>query len=146
MKSIFSVLLFCFLTAAAFGQDVTGHWKTIDDETGDPKSVVQIYKTNDGRYEGKIVKLYRKPTEDQDPVCKECPKSDARHGKKINGMVIISDLKKEGNEFSGGEIMDPKNGKSYTCKIWTEGKDVLKVRGYLGFFYRTQTWHRTTDF
>ena len=146
MKSILSLFAFCFFVSTAFGQDVLGHWKTIDDETGEAKSVVNIYKATDGKYYGKIVKLYRKPGEDQDPVCKECPKEDKRHGQKINGMVIVSALKKSGNEYAGGNILDPKNGKSYTCKIWPEGKDMLKARGYVGFFFRTQTWYRVTDF
>jgi len=118
----------------------------VDDETGEAKSIVQIYKGADGQYHGKIVKLFRRPNEEQDPVCMKCPKADARHGQKINGMVILSALKKSGDEYSGGEILDPKNGKSYTCKIWLEGKDKLKVRGYIGFFFRTQTWHRATDY
>lgn len=146
MRSIFPLLIFPFFSMLASGQGVEGHWKTIDDETGEAKSIVNIYQATDGKYYGKIVKLYRKPNEDQDPVCKECPKSDKRHGQKIKGMVILSSLKKNGDEYSGGDILDPKNGKSYTCKIWPEGKDMLKVRGYVGFFYRTQTWYRVTDF
>ncbi len=143
MKALFAALPFFLLSFSSLSQEVVGYWKTMDDETGEAKSIVQIYKGSDGHYHGKIVRLFRQPNEDQDPVCTKCPKGDVRHGQKINGMLIVSALKKSGNEYSGGEILDPKNGKSYSCKIWPEGKDKLKVRGYLGIFYRTQTWHRT---
>ena len=56
-------------------------------------------------------------------------------------MQILSDMKLDGDKYEGGEILDPANGKFYRCKLWLEG-DVLQVRGYLGFFYRTQQWHR----
>ena len=57
-------------------------------------------------------------------------------------MKIVSGLKEKGGTYSGGTILDPKKGKVYTCKLWTEGEDKLKVRGYVGPIYRTQTWHR----
>jgi uncharacterized protein (DUF2147 family) len=115
---------------------VIGQWKTVDDNTGKVRSVVEIYE-KDGKIYGKIVKLFREPHEIQDPVCKAC--TDHRKDKKVVGMEIISGLSKDGNEYSDGEIMDPENGKSYSCKIWIEdGK--LKVRGYIAFLYRTQTW------
>ncbi|MCB0520482.1 MAG: DUF2147 domain-containing protein [Lewinellaceae bacterium] len=139
-----AIAFFAFIACAAhlFGQDVVGHWKTIDDASGEAKSIIEIYKDKDGSYYGKIVKLFLEPNEDPDPICTKCPNDDPRYRKKINGMTIISSLEKNGTEYAGGEIMDPENGKSYNCKIWTEGADKLKVRGYWGFFYRTQTWQR----
>ena len=89
---------------------------------------------------GKIVELFRGADEDQDPICEKC--KDHRKGQKIIGMNIVSDMKKDGDEYSGGEIMDPANGKTYTCKFWLEDAKTLKVRGYWGFIYRTQTWHK----
>lgn len=56
-------------------------------------------------------------------------------------MVIIRNLEKKGNEFKGGDILDPKNGKIYDCKLWVEN-GVLKVRGYVAFLYRTQSWYK----
>ncbi|CAD5257967.1 MULTISPECIES: DUF2147 domain-containing protein [unclassified Imperialibacter] len=128
-----SLLLSSTLSQA---QSITGQWVTIDDNTGKKRSVVEIYES-EGKYFGKIVKLFREPGEEQDPVCDEC--EDYRKGKKIIGMNIITDMEKEGSELDGGEIMDPENGNIYKCKIWRED-DELKVRGYLYFLYRTQTW------
>ena len=121
-------------------QSALGKWKTIDDTSGKPKSVVEIYERGDKVY-GKIVKLYREPNEEQDPVCNECDEDDPRYNKKIIGMEILNNMTKDGKEYSGGHILDPNNGKIYSCKIWLEGKD-LKLRGYLGPFFRTQTWLR----
>ncbi|MCV9388743.1 DUF2147 domain-containing protein [Reichenbachiella ulvae] len=119
-------------------QDVVGQWKTIDDVTGKAKSVVEIFE-KDGKYYGKVLKLFRGPDEEQDPVCKECDEDDDRYQQKVIGMEIIRGLEKDGDEYSDGTIMDPANGEVYDCKIWREG-DQLKVRGYVAFFFRTQTW------
>jgi len=119
-------------------QTVIGKWKTIDDETGEAKSVVEIFERG-GKVYGRIIKLFRKPDEDQNPVCDECDEEDPRYKKKIIGMEIMKDMVKDEDEYSGGEILDPNNGKVYRCKIWLEGGD-LKLRGYLGPFFRTQTW------
>lgn len=121
-------------------QSILGKWKTIDDETGEAKSIVEIYEKN-GIVYGKIVKLFRKPGEDPDPICDKCPKEDARYGKKVIGMEILRDMKKSGSEYIGGTVLKPDEGKIYKCKIWLEGQE-LKVRGYWGFLYRTQTWLR----
>ncbi len=135
MKYLFTIALgLCSLVASA--QSIKGQWVTIDDNTGKKRSVVEIYE-KEGKYFGKIVKLFRAPEEDQDPVCDDC--KDYRKNQKIIGMNIITDMKKEGEELVDGEIMDPENGKIYECKIWREGNE-LKVRGYLYFLYRTQTW------
>ena len=117
-------------------QDIFGKWKTIDDNTGKERSVVEITE-KDGKAYGKILKLFREPGEELDPICDEC--SDYRKDKKVIGMTIITDMENDGNEWEDGEILDPENGKVYDCKIWVEdGK--LKVRGYVAFFFRTQTW------
>lgn len=137
MKHLLSltVALIVFTCTTALGQ-VTGKWKTIDDETGKAKSIVEITESN-GKYYGTIIQLFRGSDEDQDPVCKVCPGD--RKNKKIIGMQIVRDMKKAGSEYKGGTIMDPKTGKVYECKMWKEGNN-LKVRGYLYFLYRTQTW------
>jgi hypothetical protein len=138
-----SVYLFC-LAAVSFaqGSSIAGKWKTIDDETNEPKSVVEIYE-RDGKFYGKIVELFRKPGEDPDPVCKSCADDDPRKGQPIKGMEIIKDLVEKNGVYSGGTILDPgdDSGDVYTCKLWLEdGK--LMVRGYIAFFFRTQTWHK----
>ncbi|UII30509.1 DUF2147 domain-containing protein [Fulvivirga ulvae] len=120
---------------------ITGKWKTIDDETGEAKSVVKIYE-KEGKYYGKIVKLFRAPGEDPDPICEDCPEDDSRYKEKIIGMEIIKDLKKDGEEYIEGTVLKPDEGRIYKCKLWLDNNK-LKVRGYWGFLYRTQTWIRT---
>ncbi|MEQ1585681.1 MAG: DUF2147 domain-containing protein [Cyclobacteriaceae bacterium] len=131
-------LFFFIITFSAVGQGIVGKWKTIDDETTEPKSIVEIVEKN-GKYYGKIIKLFRAPGEDPDPICEECDLDDDRYQKKIIGMEILKDMMKSGTEYSEGNILDPNNGKIYSCKIWLEGKN-LKLRGYWGPFFRTQTW------
>lgn len=138
MKLLLSLSFLFLMSGAAAQTSITGKWKTIDDESGEAKSIVEIFE-RDGNYYGKIVKLFRKPEEDQDPVCTSCPSDDARYKKKIIGMEILKNLKKEGEEYGDGTILDPNNGKIYRCKIWREANS-LKIRGYWGPFFRTQTW------
>lgn len=127
-----------FISVIASGQTIVGKWKTIDDETNKPKSIVEIFE-KEGKYYGKVIRLFRGPEEDQDPVCNECDPEDARYKKKIIGMEILKDMKREGAEYSEGNILDPNNGKIYKCRIWLEGNNLM-LRGYWGPFYRTQTW------
>ncbi len=137
--SKFLILLpLLFLATAAKSQNdkYLGLWQTIDDETNKPRSVVELYLL-DGKLNGKIVKVFPQPGEVSDPVCDAC-KGDL-HNKKIIEMQIISDMKFKKGEWKNGQILDPDNGKFYDCKIWLED-DKLKVRGYIGFFYRTQEW------
>lgn len=132
------IILLLFVSVNAIGQrtSIFGEWKTVDDNTGKIRSIVEIYEKN-GKAFGKIKKLFREPHEDQDPICVEC--TDHRKDKKVIGMEIISGMEKDGDEWEEGEILDPENGKTYNCKIWVEeGK--LMVRGYIAFLYRTQTW------
>lgn len=128
------------LPVTAIGQQITGKWITIDDETGREKSVVEIYEKN-GRYFGKVVSIFPGKDVDPDPVCDKCPADDSRYNQKVIGMEIIKDLQKSGDEFSDGTILDPANGRIYRCKLWIEN-NALQVRGYWGPFFRTQTWKR----
>jgi len=145
MKLLFTGLFTLIIMMSAMmpsSTDVTGTWKTIDDETGKPKSIVKLYK-QDGKLYGKIIKLFREEGEDPDPICDKC--EGAKHNKKIIGMVIVNGLEYDDGEWEGDDgILDPKNGKVYDCKIWLDEDDpnILNVRGYIGFFFRTQTWHR----
>jgi uncharacterized protein (DUF2147 family) len=141
MKKTVIQLLFLLAGTACFSQTILGKWKTIDDETGEAKSIVEIYEYN-GEVHGKIIQLFRKPEEDQDPVCDKC--SDDRKNIKIVGMQIIRNMKLKDGYYQGGTILDPKNGKVYKCELWLSGSDTnkLELRGYWGWFYRTQTWIR----
>ncbi len=133
-----SILLFSYLSIEA--QTVVGKWKSFDDKTGELKSIVEISERGSKIY-GKIIKTFPKPGADTDPICIKCPIADDRFNKKIIGMEILMEMAKDDEEYAGGSILDPEVGKVYRCKIWLE-KEVLKVRGYLGPFYRTQTWQR----
>ncbi len=137
---LFFLAIFILSVSLSDAQSVLGKWKTIDDSSGEARSIVEITE-NGGKVFGKVVKLFPQPSEDPDPVCDNCEPADPRYKKKIIGMEIIRNMVKDGNEYSGGDILDPENGKVYRSKIWIEGKD-LKVRGYWGPFYRTQTWQR----
>lgn len=136
--ALISLLAFSHL---AIAQDpIIGKWKTIDDETDKPRSIVEIYKKGD-LYYGKVIEMFLTADEDPDPVCDDCDRSDPRYMKKVMGMEILKEAKRDGDEYVDGEILDPKNGKVYSCKLWLEGGD-LKLRGYVAFFYRTQTWQK----
>lgn len=137
-KYILLVSVYFLISGSSMSQSIEGVWKTIDDETGKARSVVEIFE-RDGKFFGKIIKLFREEGEDQDPTCTEC--QGDKKGKKIIGLEIIADMEyDEGDEeYSKGEILDPENGKVYDCKLWVEDQ-TLKVRGYVAFFYRTQTW------
>ena len=135
--SISIIVLFVF--QLSFSQTILGKWKTIDDETGKEMGVVQIFE-NKGKVFGKIIEIV-----DQDKRHLKCVKcSGEDHNKPILGMTILKGLTKNGSVYNGGEIIDPKNGKSYKCKITLKGKDKLIVRGYIGIslFGRSQNWIR----
>lgn len=131
--------LFFIINMPATAQ-ITGLWKSIDDRTNELKSVVEIVEKG-GMISGKVVQIFPKPGEEPNPLCQKCPKDDSRYRKPILGMEIIQSLQKSGNEYIGGTVLDPEEGKVYRCKIWLEG-NTLKLRGYVGPFFRTQTWQR----
>ena len=138
MKSRIIVLfIFSLLCVSINAQSIIGKWKTIDDETGKEKSIVEIFKKGD-KYFGKIVDILDPAKKNK--KCNLCP--DARKDKPVMGMEIIKDLEKDDDEFEDGTILDPNNGKIYDCKIWLKDKNTLNVRGYILFFYRTQQWIR----
>ena len=124
-----------------------GIWKTIDDVTGAPKAIVKISQTDDHTLVGQIEKVFPKDDGEQTlKVCKAC--TGERHNKPIIGMMILWGLKQniaKQKEWLGGEILDPKNGKTYHSIIrLTDNDQKLNVRGYIGMplFGRTQTWLR----
>ncbi len=142
----FKTLLGLTLLAAgsSFAQmSPVGTWHSIDDKTGEAKAEIQIVE-KEGALSGRVVKSLR-----NDPnakrTCDEC--KDDRKGQTIIGMEIVRGVKPDASGdnlwANGGKILDPENGKEYTVKmVPQEGGKKLQVRGYIGPFYRTQTWLR----
>lgn len=124
----------CPLAAA---DSPVGRWNTVDDKSGKVKSTVEIYEQG-GKIFGRIVAL-PEPTDAQGmpKVCTHCTGADK--DRPIVGLVIIRDLAPSDGRYKGGTILDPEDGKVYRAEIWVDGA-TLKVRGYVGFFYKTQTW------
>ncbi|GAC1420290.1 MAG: DUF2147 domain-containing protein [Burkholderiaceae bacterium] len=119
-----------------------GLWKNIDDVTGKPRALVRITESN-GTLQGKIEKVFPAPNESQNPTCEKC--EGANKDAPVIGLVILTGLKKDGDEYTGGQILDPDNGKAYGSKVHlTDGGKKLSVRGYIGIpvLGRTQTWVR----
>ena len=139
MKQFITLLICVLVTTSLYSQSVIGKWKTIDDETGDAKSIVEVYSKS-GKIYAKVIEIL--DLEHKNSVCKKCSGEDKN--KSILGLTIIKGLSKDGSEYNSGEILDPKNGKLYKCALSLESKDKLKIRGYIGFSLlgRTQYWHR----
>lgn len=132
------------LAALAHADDSPiGRWKTIDDETGKAKSIIDIHKDANGQLAGTVAEILQSD-KGPDPICDKC--DGERKGKPIKGMTILWDLKPESADvWSGGTVLDPSKGKTYRAKITlTDGGQKLQMRGYIGIeaMGRTQTWVR----
>lgn len=129
MKTLFTALILILGNVFAWANEgVFGFWTTIDDETKEAKSVVQIYEYK-GKVYGRVVDLLKNKN-----ATAKLPGSP-----KILGLDIIWDLEKDGDEYNDGEILDPQKGKVYGCEIWRDGENLI-VRGKIAFFGRNQTW------
>jgi len=138
-KYLFTVLFVAVAGVFSTHAQVTGRWKTIDDETKEAKSIVEVYE-KDGKIYGKVVEILNPAKKDS--KCQNCKGDDK--DKPILGLTIIKGLKKDGKEYTDGEILDPQKGKLYSCTIKLDGNDKLSVRGYMGISLigRSQTWYR----
>jgi lathosterol oxidase len=121
---------------------IVGIWKTIDDTYNLPKSLVEL-KIEDKKLKGVVKQLYLLPHEGGNPICTEC-KSSLKN-KPIVGIQFMKNFRQSGKEWIDGEILDPGNGSSYKSRFWLVDANHLKVRGFLGPFYRTQTWKRLQE-
>lgn len=142
-RHIFCVLASMLCAQIAFAQaSPAGLWRTIDDKTGNTKSLVRI-KDLGGVFSGSVEKILD-PSVSQQAKCEEC--KDARKDKPILGMTILTGMRaNDDGEWSGGQILDPKSGSVYKCKMkLLEGGKKLEVRGFIGFSLigRSQTWVR----
>lgn len=140
MKKLIAITLFAFAGSALAQDTPVGLWKTIDDDTKQAKSHVRITDSG-GVLTGKIDKLLD-PAK-QESKCDKC--EGARAGQPVLGMSIVEGVKKNADEpyWDGGTILDPNNGKTYKVRMTPkDGGKTLEVRGFIGFLYRNQTWHR----
>jgi uncharacterized protein (DUF2147 family) len=136
-----AAILFCAAQANAEQASPVGLWKTIDDKTDQPRSIVRIVEEG-GQYKGTIEKGLR-ADDDPERLCDKCP--GEFHNKRVRGMTFMWGFKQDGKQYTGGQILDPENGKIYRCKmrLANYGKE-LHVRGYIGvsLLGRTQVWLR----
>lgn len=138
---LFAIFLFTAQLSHAAASSPVGLWQTIDDKTGNPRSLIRI-----SQQYGKLSAVIEKgllATDTADAVCDKC--TDGRKGQKIIGMTIVTGLRKDGDQYNGGKILDPENGKIYKCKMQlNEAGDELEVRGYIGISLigRSQIWKR----
>lgn len=136
--------LICLLPPSVVAQTVSpvGVWKTIDDVTGKERSIVRIIEVN-GELQGTVEKIFERPGDDPEHLCDKC-KGELKD-KPVIGMTIVWGLKDKGDVWKGGKILDPDNGKTYSCKMeLAENGKELNVRGFIGISLigRTQTWYR----
>lgn len=144
MEKINKVFIICTMFML-FGQvlqsqTVFGKWKTIDDRTGKPKALIDIYE-KDGMMYGHVVEILEEGKENF--ICTKC--DDERKDQPVLGMTIIEAAEHQGKGvYKGDTLFDPQQAMTFRCKIWLnpDNPDELKVRGYLAFIYRTQTWLR----
>lgn len=147
MRRISALLLFTFFitflsmpSMADSSSNYLGVWQTIDDKTKNPRSLIRVSIQNQMLL-AHIIKVF--PNDDKDgskePICDKC--TGELKNRKVVGLNILSGMRFNGKEWTQGQILDPGDGKKYDAKIWLDN-NVLFVRGYIGFFYRTQEWIR----
>ncbi|MBN7797836.1 DUF2147 domain-containing protein [Parahaliea mediterranea] len=133
-------LLIAVLAPLAVAADPAGRWRTIDDDTGEARSIVEISMAG-GTLSGKVLRLFN-PTE-PNPRCTQC--SGEREGQPIEGMTVLWGLVPEDGEWVDGRVLDPESGKEYNAKVkLVDDGARLELRGYLGMpmLGRTQVWER----
>ena len=142
MKALITAATLSLLSSLAAAQATpVGLWKTIDDDGKTEKSLVRI--TEDGGvFTGTIEKIF--DASKADGKCDQC--KDDRKDKPVVGLQIIRSVKQDADDktlWGGGEILDPNNGKTYKTRLKpVDGGKRMEMRGYIGFFYRTQVWVR----
>ncbi len=130
--------------SVAWGQSATpvGLWRSIDDNTGKPTALIRVTEFA-GRLQGRIEKIFPEPGESANPLCEECEGN--LKNQPVVGMIILKDLGRDGDEYTGGQLLDPDSGKLYRCTMrLLDGGNRLIIRGYIGIplLGRSQEWLR----
>lgn len=140
IATLLTLPLLAVSLAASAADPVVGHWKTIDDETGKAKSIVEITQNANGSFGGRITEILHSD-KGPNPVCDKC--KDDRKNKPIKGMEIIRGMKKDGEGYAGGTILRPGDGKIFKSKMrLIEGGKKLEVSGCIAFICKEQIWLR----
>ncbi|WP_417473593.1 DUF2147 domain-containing protein [Luteimonas mephitis] len=138
--TLITLPLLVLAMAASAQSSPTGRWKTIDDETGKVKSIVEITQAANGTLQGTVVEVLQSDR-GPNPTCDKC--KGANKDKPVKGMTILWGLKKDGDEWSGGTVLDPAKGKTYKSKVeLLEGGKKLGMSGCIAFICRQQVWVR----
>jgi uncharacterized protein (DUF2147 family) len=137
MKIIAITILFITSHFTYAQSEITGVWLTQDKEVK-----VEIY-VNNGKYFGKTIWLKNPNTKNGNPRLDEKNPNQSLRKRSLLNLVILTDFIYEDNEWINGKLYDPNEGETYSCKMWLENPKTLKVRGYVGFLYETETWAKS---
>jgi uncharacterized protein (DUF2147 family) len=139
MKKIFFTTLLFALSITTNAQTIFGKWNSTNEETGNIDSIIEVYE-KDGKAFAKVIEI--KGSARKNAVCEKC--EDENRNKPILGLNILTGLEKNDDEWSGGNILDPRNGRIYNCYIKLIKPNKLKIRGYIGLalFGKTAYWER----
>jgi uncharacterized protein (DUF2147 family) len=142
------ILFFGLVATGLFadpGQAV-GYWKSISDKKGEEGKVTAVWKLSldsKGQLQGVIVWV---PPENGKPAAEKYVSKKAEYnGLPVKGTPWMKGLKKSGDGWTGGTIVDigDENADVYGCEVKvTDGGKKLAMRGYLGIALlgRTQIW------
>lgn len=135
MKNLFLSFALLLIASFTYAQEIKGKWLTDDGE-----AIVEIYQSGD-KFNGKIVWLKDANDAQGKPLTDQENPDKSKRSRPLIGLLMLTDFKQNNGKWESGKIYDPSEGKTYKCTMWLEnGK--LKVRGYVGMFYQTQTWTR----
>jgi uncharacterized protein (DUF2147 family) len=139
MKKIFFTTLLFALSITINAQTIFGKWNSTNEETGNIDSIIEVYE-KDGKAFAKVIEI--KGSTRKNAVCEKC--EDENKNKPILGLNILTGLQENEDEWSGGNILDPRNGRIYNCYIKLIKPNKLKIRGYIGLalFGKTAYWER----
>lgn len=133
------VPMLAIAAAASAADPVDGRWRTLDDETGKPMSIVEV-STAGGTLNARVVETLNEPN----AKCTKC--SGADKNKPVVGMRVLWDLKQQDGVWGGGSGFKPSTGDSFKAKSVKPSADgrTLEVTGCKLMFCRTAKWERAT--